>query len=290
MNPRGAVEPLTLAASRVPATASGNNAVELMGIINVTPDSFWDGGRYLSPERAVGFGLEHVAAGASLVDVGAESTRPGAERVPPADQIDRLDGVICQLVANGIRVSIDTTRASVAKYALAAGATMVNDVSAFRDDPVLVELVAEADCSCCIMHMQGDPRTMQRAPRYGNVLDEVCSFLEQRASWAVDRGVNADRIWVDPGIGFGKSTAHNLELLRGLPKLASLGFPVLVGTSRKSLHARITGHEEPDAVLVASAVSALMAARAGARMLRVHDVAATAAGLAMCAAIEPGSD
>ena len=206
-----------------------------MGVLNVTPDSFSDGGEWLGLEDAVRHGRSMAAQGAELVDVGGESTRPGSAGVALDEELRRVVPVVEALARGdlGARVSIDTSKAAVAEAALAAGATYVNDVAAFRADPAMAGLVAQAGCECCLMHMLGEPRTMQDDPRYADVVDDVRAFLDQRAAFAVGEGVAPDRIHVDPGIGFGKSLAHNLELLRRLDEIVALGFPVMVGTSRK---------------------------------------------------------
>ncbi|HEX3692610.1 MAG TPA: dihydropteroate synthase, partial [Solirubrobacteraceae bacterium] len=208
----------------------------LMGIVNVTPDSFSDGGRYLDADAAVAHGLALAAQGADILDVGGESTRPGAEPVAVEEELRRVVPVVRALGerAGAVQISIDTAKAEVARAALAAGATLVNDVTALRGDPEMAAVVAQAGCDCCLMHMRGEPRTMQRAPEYGDVVSEVKAFLEQRLAFAVQAGIAEQRILLDPGIGFGKTAEHNLELLRRLDELVALGRPVLVGTSRKS--------------------------------------------------------
>lgn len=258
-------------------------AFELMGVVNVTPDSFSDGGAFLDPASAVAHGRRLVAEGAHIVDVGGESTRPGAEPVPAAAELARVVGVVEGLAAHGARVSVDTMKARVARAALAAGATYVNDVSALRHDPGMAAVVAESGAECCLMHMLGEPRTMQAAPRYDDVVDDVRSFLEERLAFAVSEGIPEDRIALDPGIGFGKSSEHNLELLRRLHELTVLGRPLLVGVSRKSFLGRITGREPADRV-AATVAASVIAYERGARIFRVHDVAAVADGLAVAAA------
>ena len=259
------------------------DAYELMGVVNVTPDSFSDGGAFADPRSAVDRGLELVAEGAHIVDVGGESTRPGAEPVPEAEELARVVGVVGELASRGARVSVDTMKARVARAALAEGASYVNDVSALRHDPEMADVVAASGADCCLMHMRGEPRTMQAAPRYDDVVDDVRAFLEERLAFAVSAGIPEDRIHLDPGIGFGKTIEHNLELLRRLPELTALGRPLLVGVSRKSFLGRITGREP--AQRVAATVSAnVLAYERGARIFRVHDVAAVADGLAVAAA------
>ena len=246
-----------------------------MGIVNVTPDSFSDGGLYLEPERAIAHGRELAAAGAELLDVGGESTRPGARPVDAREELRRVGPVVAELAADGAAaaVSIDTSKAAVAEAALAAGATVVNDVTALRGDPELAGVCAAHRCGVVLMHMLGTPRTMQENPRYDDVVADVRSFLAERIEVAVAAGIAEERIWVDPGIGFGKTVEHNLELLRRLGELRELGRPLIVGTSRKSFLGRLSGREVDDRVggTIASSVLALAA---GADVLRVHDVAA----------------
>ena len=216
----------------------------VMGIVNATPDSFSDGGRYLDRDAAVEHGLGLAREGAAVLDVGGESSRPGAEPVGEAEELDRVLPVVERLAAAGERVSVDTTKLAVARAALAAGATIVNDVSAFRFDPGMAALVAEAGAGCCLVHMRGEPRTMHQDPSYGDVVSEVKAFLEERLAFAVAEGVAEDRIWLDPGIGFGKNVDHNLELLRRLGEIVAIGRPVVVGTSRKSFLGKLAGGRE----------------------------------------------
>ncbi len=256
-----------------------------MGVVNVTPDSFSDGGRFLDPTIAVAHGRRLAAEGASILDVGGESTRPGADPVGTEEELARVLPVVEGLAGAGagVRVSVDTMKLEVARRALAAGARYVNDVSAFRHAPGMAALVAESGAECCLMHMLGEPRTMQQAPRYDDVVDDVRGFLEERLAFAVAEGVPEERISLDPGIGFGKTIEHNLELLRRLPELVSLGRPILVGVSRKSFLGRITGREAADRVAATVAANVLAFER-GARVFRVHDVAAVADGLGVAAA------
>ena len=260
-----------------------------MGILNVTPDSFSDGGRFLDTAAAVEHGRRLVSEGAAIVDVGGESTRPGAEPVSASDELGRVRGVIEGLsaAATGAQISIDTTKVAVAEAALAAGASLVNDVSAFRADPEMAGLVADREADCCLMHMLGEPRTMQRDPRYGDVLDEVKAFLEERLEFAVREGVSERRVLLDPGIGFGKTVAHNLELLARLHELLSLGRPILIGTSRKSFLARIPSVEGELGVeerLAGTIASNVLAYERGASVFRVHDVRPVAQALGVAAA------
>jgi dihydropteroate synthase len=246
-----------------------------MGILNVTPDSFFDGGTFVEPGAAIAHGERMAAEGADVIDVGGESTRPGAEPVLLQEELRRVLPVIEPLAAAlEVPLSIDTSKAAVARAALAAGARFVNDVTALRGDPEMAETVAEAGVDVCLMHMKGEPRTMQDEPRYDDVVSEVKSFLEQRLSAAVAAGIEERRIWLDPGIGFGKSLQHNLELLRRLAEVVALGRPVLVGASRKGFVGRLTGRPEPER-LAGSLAAAVLAVERGAAMVRVHDVAPT---------------
>jgi dihydropteroate synthase len=307
-----------------------------MGVVNVTPDSFSDGGLFLDPAAAIAHGLEMVDEGAEILDVGGESTRPGAEPVGAAEELRRVLSVVEGLaaalrphsvnspVATGGRasvdLSIDTSKASVARAALVAGASLVNDVTALRGDPEMVAVVAQSGAECCLMHMRGEPRTMQQAPRYDDVVAEVKAFLEERLAFAVTEGVAEERVLLDPGIGFGKTLAHNLELLRRLGELAALGRPLVVGTSRKSFLGRLladaagraepteAGRHAPPALadlgmrakrvspqsvpvsastegrLPGTIATCVLAYERGATVLRVHDVAPVRAALAVAAA------
>ena len=242
-----------------------------MGVVNVTPDSFSDGGRFLETRSGIAHGRALVGEGADLLDVGGESTRPGAAPVGAEEEIARVVPVV-EALAGHTRVSIDTTKAVVARAALAAGAGYVNDVSALRFDPDLAGVVADAGVDCCLMHMRGEPRTMQDDPRYDDVVADVKAHLEERIAFAVGAGIAERHIHVDPGIGFGKTGAHNLELLRRLDEIAALGFPVVVGTSRKSFLGRLTGRGVDDRVAGTIATNVLALER-GASIFRVHDVA-----------------
>ena len=265
-----------------------------MGVLNVTPDSFSDAGRYLSPDAAVEHGRRLVDKGAEVVDVGGESTRPGAEPVAVEEELRRVIPVVEGLVAGreggppGVRVSIDTRRAEVAGAALGLGARIVNDVSAFRDSPDMAGLVAGAGARCCLMHMRGDPRTMQDDPRYEDVVSEVKAFLEERLAFAVSEGVPEDSVWLDPGIGFGKTVEHNLELLRRLDEIVAIGRPVVIGTSRKSFLGRLTGRPEGQRLPGTIATSVLAWERGG-RIFRVHDVAEVAEALRVATATVTGT-
>ena len=260
-------------------------AFRIMGVVNVTPDSFSDGGRYLDAAVAIAHGLQLEAEGAEILDVGGESTRPGAAPVSEPDELRRVIPVIEGLVAAGsnARVSIDTSKSGVAARALQAGATFVNDVTAFRGDPAIAAVVAEAKADCCLMHMLGDPRTMQADPHYGDVVNDIKAFLEERMAFAIANGIAEERILLDPGIGFGKTVEHNLELLRRLGELVELGRPVVIGTSRKSFLGKITGREV-DARDAATIATNVIAYERGARVFRVHDVAPVRDALIVTAA------
>jgi dihydropteroate synthase len=262
----------------------------IMGVVNVTPDSFSDGGLYLDPDAAIAHGRRLAEEGAGLLDVGGESTRPagavygeGAQPVSEEEELRRVMPVVEGLVRGGHRVSIDTTKAGVARAALDAGASLVNDVSAFRLDPEMAGAVAEAGAECCLMHMLGEPRTMQRDPRYDDVVSEVKAFLEERLRFAVAEGVAEKRVWLDPGIGFGKTVEHNLELLRRLDEIVAIGRPVVIGTSRKSFLGALTGRPEDERV-PGTVATTVLAYERGASVFRVHDVAPVADALAVAAA------
>ena len=242
----------------------------LMGIVNVTPDSFSDGGLFLDAEAAIAHGRQLVTEGADVVDVGGESTRPGAEAVAADEELRRVTPVV-EALTGAASVSIDTSKLAVAEAALDAGAVMVNDVTALRAEPELAELCADRGCELCLMHMLGDPRTMQENPAYDDVVDDVRAFLAERIEFATAAGVDEERIWVDPGIGFGKTVEHNLELTRRLGELAELGRPILYGSSRKSFIGKLTG-ADPDQRLGGTIASNVIAYANGASMLRVHDV------------------
>jgi dihydropteroate synthase len=257
----------------------------IMGIVNVTPDSFSDGGLFLDADAAVEHGRRLAAEGAAILDVGGESTRPGAEPVGADEELRRVVPVVERLAEDGpARVSIDTTKAAVARGALDAGATIVNDVSAFRFDPELAGLVAERGVDCCLMHMLGEPRTMQTDPRYEDVVSEVKAFLEERLAVAVAAGVPEERVWLDPGIGFGKTVEHNLELLRRLDEIVAIGRPVVVGTSRKSFLGKLAGGRDEGERLPGTIATNVLALERGATVFRVHDVVQNADALAVAAA------
>jgi dihydropteroate synthase len=257
---------------------------KLMGVVNVTPDSFSDGGLYLDPEAAVVHGRELAAAGAEILDVGGESTRPGAEVVAEEEEMRRVVPVIRGLSDLDCQVSVDTSKAGVAEAALDAGAEIVNDVTALRADPEMAALCAERGATVVLMHMRGDPRTMQDDPRYEDVIAEVKAFLAERLDAASAADIAEERIWLDPGIGFGKTAAHNLELLRRLGELRDLGRPLVVGTSRKSFIGKVDGSAARER-LGGTIASSVLAAAEGAEVLRVHDVAEVRQALAVATAI-----
>jgi dihydropteroate synthase len=259
-----------------------------MGIVNVTPDSFSDGGRFLALDAALSHARRLIAEGADLLDIGGESTRPGAQPVDEAEETRRVVPVIEALRREtGLPISVDTMKPAVARAAMAAGAGVWNDVTALAWSPDSLATAAELGCQVVLMHMLGEPRTMQGAPSYGDVVAEVTDFLAARAEAAVATGVARAHIWLDPGIGFGKTRRHNLQLIAHLDRLVALGFPVLVGASRKSFIGKVAGDgAAEDQRLGGSLAVALAAAAAGAAAVRVHDVAATVQALAMAAAID----
>jgi dihydropteroate synthase len=254
-----------------------------MGVVNVTPDSFSDGGLFLDPDAAGAHGRELVEQGADILDVGGESTRPGAEEVSVEEELARVEPVVRGL-ADTATVSIDTSKAVVAEAALEAGASIVNDVTALRHDPEIGGLCAERGASLVLMHMLGEPRTMQENPVYDDVVDDIKAFLAERLQAALDAGMAEERIWLDPGIGFGKTVDHNLELLRRLGELRELGRPLVIGTSRKSFIGKIDGSQVGERI-GGTIGSSVLAAVEGADVLRVHDVAETAQAMKMANAI-----
>jgi len=256
----------------------------VMGVINVTPDSFSDGGEWRDPAAAVRHGRALAAQGAAILDIGGESTRPGAEPVSEAEELRRVLPVLAGLAGVGARLSIDTSKAAVADAALDAGAAIVNDVTALRGDPRMAALVARRGCEVCLMHMLGEPRTMQRDPRYGDVVADVRAFLAARLAVAVNAGIAPERIWLDPGIGFGKTIDHNLELLARLDEIVALGRPVVVGTSRKSFLGTITGRDDAADRVPGTIATNVLALARGARVFRVHDVAQARDALLVAAA------
>lgn len=259
----------------------------LMGIINVTPDSFSDGGEFLDADRAIAHGAQLVAEGADILDVGGESTRPGSEGISAEGELRRVGPVVEALAGQGgpgVPVSIDTSKRVVAQAALDAGATIVNDVTALRADPELAGLCADRGCELVLMHMLGEPRTMQDNPTYDDVVDDIKDFLAERIAYAVSEGVDEERIWIDPGIGFGKTVDHNLELMRRLREFETLGRPLLFGSSRKSFIPKVAGTETDDRV-GGTIASSLIAYINGADVLRVHDVAPMRQALTVAEAI-----
>ena len=261
----------------------------LMGIVNVTPDSFSDGGRFLAVDRAVGHALQLVAEGADILDIGGESTRPHATPVSEEEELRRVLPVIRALAHRTeavVPISIDTMKPSVARAALEAGASMVNDVAAHRNDPAMWDAVRETGAAYVVMHMQGTPETMQHAPHYTDVVAEVGEFFLERFHRLQASGVSPEQIIFDPGIGFGKTLAHNLELLAGVDRFGSLQRPLLVGASRKAFIGEVTGAKESAARLPGSLACAIAAVAGGAQLIRTHDVAATRQALRLSAAIQ----
>jgi dihydropteroate synthase len=245
-----------------------------MGILNVTPDSFSDGGQFLDADRAIAHGLEMAAQGAALIDVGGESTRPGSQPVPPGEQIRRVVPIIGTLAEKiDIPVSIDTHHVEVARAALLAGASIINDITALSDKP-MAELAAQQQVPVVLMHMQGTPATMQQEPHYDNVVTEVRDFLLARCERARGFGIPKERLFIDPGIGFGKTLEHNLQLLRHLDQFVATGYRVLIGPSRKAFLGKLTGKEKPADRLFGTAAAVALCAAAGASIVRVHDVGA----------------
>ncbi len=261
-----------------------------MGVVNVTPDSFSDGGETLETEAAVARGRALIAAGAHMLDIGGESTRPGAAPVPAETELARIIPVVRGLADAGVPLSVDTRKAAVMEAALAAGAAVINDVTALAGDERSLSVAAASGASVVLMHMRGEPATMQDAPRYDDVVEGVFAHLESRVAACEAAGIPRHRIAVDPGIGFGKTVAHNVDLLRRLARFSDLGCPIVIGVSRKSLIAGLSRGEPADARLAGSLAAALAAVEAGARILRVHDVAETAQALAVWRALRGGGD
>jgi len=253
-----------------------------MGVVNITPDSFSDGGKFLDPEAAVAHGRRLIEEGADILDIGGESSRPGAQAVAEQEELDRIVPVLKAL--KDVPVSVDTRRPSVMRAVLAEGASMINDIDALAA-PGALAAVADSDCGLCLMHKKGDPATMQQNPRYEDVVVEVKGFLQERIRTCESKGINRDRIAIDPGFGFGKTVEHNLRLLKALPELATLGVPVVAGWSRKSSLGTITGRPVGER-LAASLAAALLAAQHGAKILRVHDVRETRDALAVWQALQ----
>jgi dihydropteroate synthase len=265
---------------------TGPAGFRLMGIVNVTPDSFSDGGGFLQARAAIEHGLSLSAEGAQIVDVGGESTRPGAEPVAAVEELRRVQPVVEGLTAAGIdvQISIDTSKAVVARAALQAGASLVNDVSALRGDAEMAGVIAESGAECCLAHVRGEPRTMQQDPRYADVVDEVKAFLAERLQFAVAAGIREERVLLDPGIGFGKTIDHNLALLARLQEIVALGPPVVIGTSRKAFLGRIGGDADAPRRLAGTIASNVLALERGASVFRVHEVAPLREALAVAAA------
>jgi dihydropteroate synthase len=269
---------------------AGPEGFRLMGIVNVTPDSFSDGGGFVQASAAIEHGRTLVAEGAAIVDVGGESTRPGAEPVSLQEELRRVQPVVEGLAAadsgapGRARISIDTSKAAVARAALDAGASLVNDVSSLRADPQMVGVVADSGAECCLVHMLGEPRTMQRDPRYDDVVDEVKAFLLERLEFAVREGIEEDRVLLDPGIGFGKTIEHNLQLLARLDELVALGRPVVIGTSRKGFLGRLGGDSDGTRRLAGTIATNVLALERGASVFRVHEVAPVREALVVAAA------
>lgn len=262
------------------------SAPVVMGILNLTPDSFSDGGRYADREAAVARAERMAEEGAAIIDLGGESTRPGASPVAVEEELARVIPVVEALAPRlPVPLSVDTSKPEVMRAAVAAGAGLINDVRALRE-PGALEAAAAAGVPVCLMHMQGEPPTMQREPRYDDVLQEVCDYLEARVQACEQAGIARERLVLDPGIGFGKTLEHNLTLLRGLPALAGLGLPLLVGVSRKGMIGQLLGGVPVEGRVQGSVTAALYAARMGARILRVHDVRPTVEALRMWAALD----
>lgn len=259
----------------------------VMGIVNVTPDSFSDGGQFLQADHAVGHALKLIEEGADLIDIGGESSRPGAESVPIEDELQRVVPVVEQLRSQTeTPISVDTYKSEVAHAALEAGADIINDISALRMDPEMVRVIAQSGAPIILMHMLGTPATMQQSPHYTNCVEEISAFFVQRIAFAVQHGIARERIIVDPGIGFGKRLEDNLDLLRALHRFTQFGLPLLVGASRKSFISRVTGAQtSPTERLGGSIAAAVVARQRGANILRVHDVAATIEAIKVAEAI-----
>lgn len=244
----------------------------VMGILNVTPDSFHDGGRYGEPGAALARAEAMVADGAGAIDVGGESTRPGSGAVSVEEELRRVIPVVEAVAGLGVPVSIDTSKADVAREALRSGAAMINDITALRGDPGMARLAVEAGCPVCLMHMQGTPADMQEDPRYGDVVGEIAGFLGERVAWAVEQGISRENIIVDPGIGFGKTVGHNMEIINRLDAFLSLGLPVMIGASRKSFLGAVLDGRESEGRLAGTVATTVLAFEKGAQLFRVHDV------------------
>lgn len=265
-----------------------HHPTQIMGVLNVTPDSFSDGGRYVECATACAHARRMVTEGAHWIDVGGESSRPGAAPVGEEEERRRVVPVVETLAAEGLTVSVDTYRADTARQCLAAGARMINDITALQGDPAMAETLAAAGCICVLMHMQGTPETMQQAPRYNDVVDEIRHFLEQRVTVATAAGIPEENLWLDPGFGFGKTVAHNLEIIRRLGEFTSLGFPLLVGTSNKSTIGAVLDLPV-DERMEGTAATVAVSIMNGAHAVRVHDVRAMARVARMTDAIVHGA-
>ncbi|MFA5809385.1 MAG: dihydropteroate synthase [Thermoleophilia bacterium] len=269
-----------------PPHALGRDPWLVMGILNVTPDSFYDGGRYQGAEAAIARAREMAAAGAGIIDVGGESTRPGAERVTLDEELFRVIPVIEAIASDpGVPVSIDTSKSEVAEAALKAGAAMINDITALRGDERMVEVAARHGCPVCLMHMQGDPVNMQKDPRYDDVVDEIIQFFRERIEWAVERGVRRENIILDPGIGFGKKLEHNLAIIRNFESFQALNQPLMIGASRKSFIGMIMEDAVSGDRLPGTIATNVLAYQNGARVFRVHDVAGNCQAIKVTAAV-----
>ncbi|NLN94024.1 MAG: dihydropteroate synthase [Candidatus Hydrogenedens sp.] len=258
-----------------------DSPTRVMGILNITPDSFHDGGRYISPESALDHLRLLIEEGADIIDIGGASSRPGAPVVSPEEEIARITPVLATAVESGLPVSVDTIHGKTAAFALERGASMINDISAFRHDPSLASLTAEHGCTCVLMHMQGTPQTMQLAPFYEDVVQDILEFFKERIDFCLQRGVKEKQIWLDPGFGFGKTVAHNLELLRRLEEFQILGFPLLLGTSNKSTIGAVLdlpSHERMEGTAATLAIGILK----GVHCIRFHDVRAMSLVAQMC--------
>lgn len=260
----------------------------IMGVMNITPDSFYDGGHYIDPAAANKRARQLIEDGADILDIGGESSRPGAKPVSSDEELRRILPVIAHAATLPARISVDTYHAKTAREALAAGAFMINDITALRGDPEMAQVVAESGCPCVLMHMQGTPLDMQRAPAYDDVIDAICAFLEERIAFARDSGIAESQLWLDPGFGFGKTVAHNLTLLRRLGEFTRFGLPILVGTSNKSTIGAILDTEVDDR-REGTAATVALAIREGAACVRVHDVKSMARVARMTDAIVHGT-
>ena len=262
-----------------------SNNPQIMGILNVTPDSFADGGRFLSLDTALNHASQMVKEGAHIIDIGGESTRPGAQAISVQAELDRIMQVITKIRAElPVKISVDTSKSQVMREAIKAGADMINDIMALRNEDSQATVAAAKNVQVCLMHMQGEPRTMQQNPHYENVVDEVKTFLLERIQSCVDAGIDAQRLLIDPGFGFGKTLKHNLQLMQGLTELTTLGYPVLVGVSRKSMIGKILDQPVSER-LYGSIALAVLAVYQGATIIRTHDVAATVDALTMTQAV-----